>query len=564
MNGFEEANVPSTHYPNPFPIRKEPEPMKLTIKHKNGEIFEYDLSLLNKPIEEMSNMDYVLAWIKAHEVETVLRRNTNVITNVAFLGFEAPRVETFVEVNDEVLDAKLLVDKFLKNQLSQEKNYHPGYMYSYKFFRGKHGLTKSKAEIIEMLVSDIAERSNNEDAKQRFMISFNSYVANTAGSHYKKKWPYALMVNRTNDGLRAMWVRVNGKKGHKFVFGTSYSSMSAQKFVPKELEQDVYRYLTSSTTLGDWLPIMKYMNQEYYSNHVTTSIHPFGITMSNLYWIGGSTDVKAIVNKAYGKSGVEGVTKHMFGGRNNIDSFVKLELAIWFARVLRDFPATIFNEIELDNNTEVFHIGEIKDYQKFFKIFGVREHYIQEMNAKMRNKLFDGYEIVQCPDTVRIMKLITNKEHRNAIINHVKNNTMSFTDVHNFVSSEYAKIRQQNKQVEKTAFTNKFLKHQGAWVSDEIQMIVPTESHELIEWGAVQNNCIGSYGSLVAAGESMIVGFKDADGQWIGHAEVSKQMKLNQLLGKHNKTLEDKDRSVIVEFLQDKVGVDITSSYWGS
>lgn len=552
MNGFNETNVPSTHYPNPFPIRKEPELMKLTIKHQNGEIQEYDLSLLAKPFEELNNMDLVAAWVQAFKIENVMSSKELIMRHVA---------------NDDWRNAQELIENFFHNvglSKGKEENYYPGYMYSYRLFRGKNGLTKSKAEVIEMLVSDLAGQNNNEDAKQRFMIHFNSYVANSAGSHYKKKWPYALMITRTENGLRAMWVRVNGKKGHKFVFGTMYSAMSAQKFVPKELEHDVYKYLSSSTKLGDWLPIMKYMDQNYYSDYVTTSLHPFGITMSNIYWIGGSTDVKEIINKAYGKSGVQGVTKHMFGGRNNIDSFSKLEVAIWFARVLRNFPATIFNDIRLDNNTEIFYIGEMKDYQKFFKIFGAKEHYIQEMNAKMQNKMFDGYEIVQCPDTVRIMELITNKEHRNAIINHVKNNIMSFTEVHDFVSSEYSKLLQQNREIEKTAFTNSFLKHQGAWLSDGIQMIVPTELHDLIEWGAVQNNCIGSYGTLVVNGQTMIVGFKNSDGQWIAHAEVSKEMELKQLLGKHNSTLEENDRSVIVEFLRDKVGVKVTNSYWGS
>jgi hypothetical protein len=592
MNSFYEADVPSTHYQpvsgelvpipasilptqenitmdqitqnqNPFSINKEEEQMKLTIKHNNGEIFEYDLALLAKPVEEMSNMDYVLAWIKAVEVETVIRTNTNVIMNVGQLGMEAPRTETLIDIDDSVLDAKLLVDKFFKNELTEETNYNPHYVYSFRVFKGKIGLKKNQAQIFEMLVRDVSDQSDDDTKKHRLMIYFNSYTANSAGSHYKKKWPYALMINRTKNGLRVMWVKVNGKKGREFIFGTPYGAMAKQKLVPEILEQEVYYYLTLSTKVGDWLPIMKFMNNKYYQKHNASSIHPFGITMSNIYWIGGSTDIKAIINKAYGKSGVQGVTKHMFGGRNTIDTMEKMQLAIWFARVLRDFPATVFNNIPLIQNNQIFTNGKIEDYHRFFKLFGTKEHYIEQMNAEIRVTELDEYEIGYCPDTVRMFKDIRSKQHRTAIINHVKNHVMSFRDVHDYINAELAKIKRENKEVKKTLFTNKFLKHQGAWISDGIQIVVPTESHELIEWGAIQNNCIGSYGYSVANGTTMIVGFRDIHQEWIGHALISEHMKLEQLLGKHNSHLEDNEKNIIVEYLNKEIGINI-NSYWGS
>ena len=371
-----------------------------------------------------------------------------------------------------------------------------------------------------------------------------------------------------------MWVRTRGNKGQKFIFGASYGSMANKKLVPSvgrytydnPIPVRIHEYLQNTTCFGDWMPIAKYIEPPKDDMISTHHLHPFQINMSMLYWIGGSTDVKAIVNKAYGKSGVTGVTKHMFGGRNNIDSIEKLEIAIWFGRALRDFPATVFNDIDLNMFTdEPLSYYSEKQVQKFFKTFGTKQHYIDMLLGRARyvpEPAFNGF--AQAQDTMRMMKQINNRQHRNAIINHVKNNVMTIEEVHDFVNAEFAKIRQENREIRKSTFTKAFTKHADAWIGDEIQMVVPTESHDLIEWGASQNNCIGSYGHTVADGRAMIVGFKDREGNWIGHAEIDHEMELRQLLGKHNIPVEKQAREIIVKFLRNEIGVQVPTNYWGS
>lgn len=575
MNGFEEANVPSTHYPNPFPIRKEPEPMKLSIKHKNGEIFEHDLSLLNKPFEQLSNMEIVLAYIKAHETKKVLESNMNQLVNMFDLGHQAPKWETFIDVDDQVLDAINFIEKFTQHDW-EEENYRPSYMYSYRLLtpKMKRGDKGGSVEITEFLVSDIGSTTDDENKKHRLLIEFNTYTATTSGSHYQKKWPYAMMITRTEGGLRTMWVRTRGNKGQKFVFGASYFAMANRKLVPSvgrytsdnPIPVRIHEYLQKTTKFADWMPIAKYIEPPQDGAAVSYILHPFEISMSMIYWIGGSTDVKAIVNKAYGKSGVTGVTKHMFGGRNNIDSIEKLKIAIWFARALRDFPATVFNDIDLNMFTnEPLNFYDQKEVRKFFKMFGTKQHYIDMLLGRVRCVPEPAFStFAQAEDTIRMMKQINNRQHRSAIVNHVKNNVMTIQEVHDFVNAEFAKIRQENREIRKSTFTKPFAEHADVWIDDEIQMIVPTESHDLIEWGASQNNCIGSYGHIVADGRAMIVGFKDRQGSWIGHAEINDQMELRQLLGKHNIPVEKQAREIIVKFLQDEIGVQVPANYWGS
>lgn len=567
---------------NPFSIQKEEKPMKITIKHNDGSLYEHDLSLLTKPFDQMSNMDIVLAWIKARQLDKFLSEHMNVMDNrddYDEINFN-PRWGTFIEVDDDVLDAKNLITKVLRHKW-EEENYRPGYVYSYRYMVHKikqYGSNKGEGsvEIIEFVVSDISGTKTDEQARHRLMIEFNSYVATTSGSHYRKKWPYALMITRTKDGLRNMWVKVHGKKGQKFIFGTSYNAMANKKLVPISgrnssvdiIGDKVYEYLHETTRYSDWLPIAKYLEapaDDIISPHV---LHPFEIDMSLLYWIGGSTDVKAIVNKAYGKDGVTGVTKHMFGGRNNIDSIEKLQLAIWFARLLRDFPATVFNNIDLN-----MFLGEpVKYYdteklRKFFKTFGTRQHYIDEALAYASNNTdFALAQFSLAMDAVQAFKQIPNRAHRMAIVNHVKNNTMNFRDIHDYVNAEWQKIRHENKEIKgkKGSLHAQFMSKQEHWINNNIQMIVPTQTHDLVEWGAVQNNCIGTYAERIYLGDGLIVGFKDAQGNWIGHAEIGSDRSLRQLLGKHNKALAGKDRNAITEYLKTEFNIQIPTNFWGA
>lgn len=567
----EEIAMSKIFEKNPFPMKKEEEPMKISVKNDDGTIMEYDLSILSKPKEEMSNMDIVLAWVKARRGREILYKNNSMMINGSYVN------EEFVYQNPQVVALMNMIDDFTAK--TDQENYNPSCMYSWRMFTEKFKYSEeARAEVgsietTEMLAYDMSGRSSDETKKHRILIEFNTYTASTSGSHYQKRWPYGLMITRTPNGLRAVWIRLRGKKGHKFVFGQGYVQMAHNGFVPgsnSQMDKDaqvialrLHEYLMNTTSIGSWLPIAKYMNNVRPSSVEHYRIHPYNITQSDIYWIGGSTDVKEIVNKAYGKNGVEGVTKKMFGGRNNISTLKKLRTAIMLARCLRDFPNTVFNDINLNANGWSSIVDSDIDpniIRQFFQKFGAHERYLY---SKEQYHEYSGDVIPReqmffvIHDTMRMFKLIRNRTMRQAIVNHVRNHKMDAVEVHDFIDAELRKVETENQPIPTTKFRKLCKSFDQKWVADDVQMIYANQTHDLIEWGATQNNCIGSMGvGYVMNHGSTIIGFKNKNGNWIGHAEI-REGRLVQLLGKDNRRLEKEVRSKIGQFMRDELNVTI-------
>jgi len=250
---------------NPFNDIREAKTLKYMMRRKDGSLYEFDMSILTKPFEEMSNMELVLAWIKAHQIFDLLEKKMQAYTETDEYSFRDWKKA--VKLDKETYAVERLAEEFLFEKFQMEshileskserlqsarlglhpgewvqtpatvlcpwddENYNPGYVYSYRILQPKikKHTGEGSVDITEFLVSDITGRSQDEKQKRRLLIEFNTYTASTSGSHYKKKWPYAMMITRTKDGLRIMWVRVRGKKGQKFIFGASYSMMERKK-----------------------------------------------------------------------------------------------------------------------------------------------------------------------------------------------------------------------------------------------------------------------------------------------------------------------------------------------
>ena len=177
-------------------------------------------------------------------------------------------------------------------------------------------------------------------------------------------------------------------------------------------------------------------------------------------------------------------------------------------------------------------------------------------------------------DAAHMFTQIKSRTHRTAIKQHVTRSRMNVEQIHDFVNQEYNKIRTENKKLPKNKFSKAFAEFDGKWIAEGIQMITPKMTHDLVEWGAIQNNCIGSYADRVYNNHTIIIGFKDIEGEWIGHAEIQNDVAyigtlevpisggMTQLLGKHNQPLAKETRKPIVEFLKNKLNVKM-NNYWG-
>jgi len=365
-----------------------------------------------------------------------------------------------------------------------------------------------------------------------------------------------------------MW---KNKKTGVAIWGIGYAQMARKKLVPMDAAIEI-------TMLGlrdqlvkeeDVLKILKYMPTEY--GGTSGGLYPNGITQSDIYWIGGEVSTKKILNKAYMHP--HGVTKKIFGDINNIKTLDHLRGAINLLIIARGFNPQLLEKLDLDTVCSHLRYNSnvlTRKYCKsFFRDFGLKDEYLLQMFSVETNHYGP---ILSAIDASRMFQGIKGRNHRTAIKQHVARSRMTVEQIHDFVTAEYNKIKTENKKLRNMPFLRAFAAFDGKWIAEGIQMIVPKMTHDLVEWGATQNNCIGSYADRVYDGQTIIIGFKDVEGQWIGHAEIKRsstpmqiirgeaQGRMTQLLGKHNQPLPEETRKPIIKFLKDELNVEI--EYW--
>lgn len=611
MSSFEQTDVPSTHYPqppillpqekNPFPIQKEVEPMKLTIQTKKGTLEQYNIWFANMDPAEMNSMDLAKAILDITQIQHVMSRaeidhHLSVMTMVgndrsfpragsSMQEFQSKIevIESLALINDNYLDARNAIKKFNEKVEklgllgSGEDDFSPLHAYSTRVVN--KGARTKRALKFEQTYGDEYEESKLFDyvsinemyvsempgEKAGWIVEFKTATINTRGQHYQKKWPGVLFMNKTNDGYRLMW---KNKKTGAPVWGLGYSQMARKKLVPIDAVIEI-------TMLGlrdqlikeeDVLKILKYMPTEY--GGTSSGLYPNGITQSDIYWIGGETSTKKILNKAYMHP--HGVTKKIFGDINSIKTLDELRGAINLLIIARGFNPQVLEKLDLDvvrhwmryNSSPVMR----KRFKSFFRDFGYKDEYLLQMFTAFDGLYINGQHAV---DAAHMFTQIKGRNHRTAIKKHVARSRMNVEQIHDFVNLEYNKIKTENKKLRNTPYLRAFAAFDGKWIAEGIQMIVPKMTHDLVEWGATQNNCIGSYADRVYDGQTIIIGFKDVEGNWIGHAEVRRistplqilkgeaQGTMTQLLGKHNQPLAEETRKPIIKFLKDKLSVEI-------
>jgi hypothetical protein len=611
MSSFEQTDVPSTHYPqppillpqekNPFPIQKEVEPMKLTIQTKKGTLEQYNIWFADKDPAEMSSMDLAKAILDITQIQQVMSRaeidhHLSVMTMVgndrsfpragsSMQEFQSKIevIESLALINDNYLDARNAIKKFNEKVEklgllgSGEDNFSPLCAYSTRVvnkgertkralkFEQTYGDEYEEHKLFDYVSINEMYVSEMPGEKAGWIVEFKTATINTRGQHYQKKWPGVLFMNKTNNGYRLMW---KNKKTGTPIWGLIYGQMARKKLVPMDdvIELTVLGLRDQLIKEEDVLKILKYMPTDY--RGTSAGLYPNGITQSDIYWIGGETSTKKILNKAFMHP--HGVTKKIFGDINKINTLHHLRGAINLLIIARGFNPQVLEKLDLDivwNSMRYNSTPLIRKYFKsFFRDFGFKDEYLIQMFGIES----DYYSAQHAVDAARMFALIKGRNHRTAIKQHVSRSRMNVEQIHNFVMAEYNKIKTENKKLPKKKFYNTFAEFDGEWIAKGIQMIVPKMTHDLVEWGAVQNNCIGSYAERVYNGGTIILGFKDVEANWIGHAEVqihdfdTFEGTMIQLLGKHNQPLSEETRKPIVKFLKDELKVTINSHYWGA
>lgn len=580
---------------NPF-LPETEKNMKITFKKDNGELHEYKLWYVDTPAEQMTNMQLVKAVLQATQMAKMFENNNWDLQRTKLMStgqYKWNDIQETVVVDDNYLDCQNAVKKFLTEALEKADthNHDPLCTMSFrvlsnvngpKSYWGDGSNDSPKGIVInEILMKEMKPKSGNivliEDEngnltheipgdKYGFVIEFKSYRYTNNGQHYVINWPGVALLNKTPNGWRIMWK--NMKTG-KAMFGETYVTMNSKKLVPHchgmqfAYEDFIRKYIKPK----DVLPILNWINCNI-PDEQAEHTHPYGITASDIYWIGSETSVKKILNKAYGNQ-ANGVTKKIFGDINYIGVFSELRAAIHVVRAMRGFKPQVFEKISLTDIPEEFfsaplHFGN--DIANFFKTFGYRERFVAEIFSGY-NLQFDymgrNARIVRLiSDTMTMYRNIRSKRHRAAIKAHVAHHKLHVIEIHDYVQVEAAKATSVNRDLSKAAINRKYAKFAGKEIAPGITMVLPNSTHDLVEWGATQNNCIGGWGGYIENGAGMIVGFKDDNNEWIGHAQIDADMTLVQLLGKHNSYLPTKQREAIVEFLKKELKAKV-DRFWG-
>jgi hypothetical protein len=413
----------------------------------------------------------------------------------------------------------------------------------------------------------------SEDIRSRYSPRTKSgRVKNSDIPPHRKNFNHIMIVTKTPSGVR-MLVKDTKTKAVKWgqsleqqkEFGKLHASDISQ------ITQHIVEMLEDMYSQKEVMPITEYLPKVDADYHHSwndkvqfNQLHDF--TARNIYWIGGKTSLVDILNKAYGKTAQQGLTKNAFGGMKKLKHFQELEAAIILVRMFKLFPREFFDSLDIswvvedrqpkptpapwqkvrypnNNRYEVDAIvktttEEINHFNKFFKTFGFRNSTIKWYQGYLAQTIGDTrYQIDLVVDTMNSWKNIPLGNARKTIVAYVKQQKMNPEETHNFVVAEARKYEQAEKKTPNTRLINKLHEKE---ILPGVIFIAPKTTHDLIEWGVSQANCIGSaYSNRVANRECYIVGFKDkVTNQWIGHARLTKDYHIEELRAKHNRELE--------------------------
>lgn len=269
----------------------------------------------------------------------------------------------------------------------------------------------------------------------------------------------------------------------------------------------------------------------------------------------GKTGAKDILNGIYDPKGVKRIPKSAFNGVGEIRTLNHLAATVFATRALRSLDPHTFGEV-----SSALPERMIPEYSGSFE----RADKIHWLVTKLP-KLLSIKNGMECPraiafmeDMATMLKAMPRTLRSACLVEVHRNASRGIEWAHDFVAAESAKIQVENKHIK----VSELSKFEGT-VNNDIVCVVPKCTHDLVQWGAEYNICIGSYADAVYHGNTFCMGFQNPHTKtFYGFAEVSTwDRNLTQLLGKHNQQLPDVERLAIERYLV-TLGVNV-DNYWG-
>lgn len=406
-----------------------------------------------------------------------------------------------------------------------------------------------------------------EDGKtySGWRIYFTGYSYTTYDQNYKpnssvfkKDFQHVLLVNETVHGVRLMWVDNKTKTplwGRSDVNIKEFTRSLWRGPMFNAINQ-AYLLLQSIYPPKEVLPILEYIHPETYPMNTAPGLQLYGIGQRDLKvlsaWKNEGQNIKNLLNSVYGKSGIDGLSKNSFRSLSHIYLLRDLKAAIDITRTFKLLPASFFNDINISNWSKISDKREIPYFIKTFvhnnKTGISSKKIMDDILALLRTDEDGRYNTRELEylfrDSVVMFKQIPRGRARSIVIDHIRNQKLGLTDLHDYITIEALKYQGVNK---KLSYPKKLKEFHNQQILPNITFHIAEDTHTLAEWGGVQNNCIGTYGDRVINNSIYVVGFKDiTTGYWIGHSSLMPgTFEPTQLLGKHNARLEeDLDKSI--------------------
>lgn len=442
--------------------------------------------------------------------------------------------------------------KLLEERHSDVGVDYPGY-YSFTPERVRlWGDEPSKVHLIHQILSI------PKAGKVKWMLtSFHSIMHLTKEGEYQPKNRYykqvKFVVNPVQDGHRFQIMETDGRKT-KIYWGYDQNVLDRQ-FTHTHLRvlaqqvSDEYLIPEEIHHLLRWfMDTLDREDRMFSGPSRSRNLRLGGPGWSRL--LKGKTGAKDILNGIYDPKGIKRIPKNAFGGVGEIRSIHKLAQAVSVTRALRSLDPHSFAEMSRKSDSVPEYMGSF--------VYADSIHWFVSKFPSLVTKSDDHHWWNMVEDMVRMLRSMA-RPMLSACLNEIRRNqNRGLLWAHDFVVAEYNKILTENKVID----VPKLTKFEGT-VNDDIICVVPKCTHDLVQWGAEYNICIGSYADQVYSGSTYCMGFQNPHtGIFYGFAEVIPwDNSLSQLLGKHNQPLPDLERLAIEDYLAN-LGVKV-DNYWG-
>lgn len=122
-------------------------------------------------------------------------------------------------------------------------------------------------------------------------------------------------------------------------------------------------------------------------------------------------------------------------------------------------------------------------------------------------------------------------------------------EFHDKITRDYAAIKRASHKNKPILYTEEILKIDGMEILDT-KLVLPKITGELIEWGTLLNNCIGSYGDRASRGEMLLFAlYKGDEVKMTGEVNHGK---LNQLVENRNAQAHSKYHAEVKKFITEE------------